>query len=221
MSFIWTYNNEPVTFNGRVATFGGPALTTYGHDEVTVGPWLDESRFNTATDEQLSLVTTDVFTLTEATNFAAMSAGAKINNDTSGLADFILWNSVSGTPTTMVAIIENVVIPDTSAGNVPVLVTADITGIAEFQNVPPGEYSLSVQGTTEGIILASTTINTGNPFCPKGDHTPDVGDSWIADGQNQGRVVIWIEGSPVGGQKSAIGSAIGSLTRSVIGKLIG
>ena len=216
MSFIWTYNNEPVTFGGLVATFGGPALTTYGHQSALIADAAFQSEFNTSFDETLALVTSDSFTLTETTNFSAMSAGVRINNSSTGNVEFLLWSASSGVPVTLIAITGNIAVPATSG--LPVLVTADVTGVPLFQNVPLGEYTLSVQATGESIRLASSTSNTGNPFYQKGDNVDVVGNPWRLDGGNRSRHIIYIEGSPAAGiTESIAGDITSNITTEITG----
>lgn len=216
MSVIWTYNDEPVTFGGRVATFGGPPLTLYGNSAVLEGPWESETEFGSGADEQIALITAGSFTLTETTNFIAMSGGVRINNGSTGNVEYLLWTASSGTPVTLVAITGNIAVPVTTG--TPVLVVADVSGIAEFQNIEPGEYTLSIQATTEGIRLGSTTPNDETPFYQKGDNTPTVGNSWIADGGNRSTPVIWIEGTPAVGLTSNL---TGDLTFDLTTNLTG
>jgi len=193
---IWTYGGLPVSFGGGAATFGARNMTTYGNEAAIVQLANYDSQFNTNATQQQSLIPADAFTLTETTNFSTILAGVRINNGTSGNCELLLWNSSSGVPTTLVAITGNVAVPDTSGDSLPVLVSADVTGLPLFQNVPAGEYTLSCQANGEGIRIASSTLNSLNFFYALGANVDTPGGSWSNAGNNKGSLIIYIQGSP-------------------------
>ena len=219
MSVTWTFDDEPVppaTFGGRVATFGGPALTAYGNLDDLTGPYSDICQFNTNSSNMNANTASDFFTLDGPTNFTAITAVMKMNSGSAGTCVLLLLDANgSGVVTFLRAITVSTVVPSSS---VPIQVTADVSGTSAFQNVPAGTYQLAAQANGQSIRLGSTTDPDFGPFNQTGAGITVIGDPYESQGGGRGSPPIWIEGSPVGTEviRRGVGKGIGrGITRGI------
>lgn len=207
MAFV-TIDGERFIVAGQSVTIGGPEMTIYGNEDV--GPtWPAESQFNMSSAQEASLGENDFIRLMETTSFTVFTGVARANNAaTIAKLTPVLWSrAASGEPDRLIAIgVDGSLVFDITSNPIPPtpeddlsLQSVDVSAIPEFQNVPPGDYTLTMQGAVTGgvgFFIGCSETNSASHFFDREIRQSAIGSTWNGTGSSQGRHVIYIEGFP-------------------------